>query len=79
MNTLGVGGGGSHVRNESWLQWRLNGTTQVHFPQFNHKMSTSVATQGLLHASDSFFLAHNIGKLGAKVLTYTGRLKGSTT
>jgi hypothetical protein len=41
----------------------VKSTTQEnkeHFLQFNHKISTSVATQGLLHASDSFFLADNI-------------------
>ena len=41
----------------------VKSTTQENkerFLQFNHKISTSVATQGLLHASDSFFLADNI-------------------
>jgi hypothetical protein len=50
------------------MQWEvtampLKTITQVNkerFLQFNHKISTSVATHGLLHASDSIYLAHSI-------------------
>lgn len=41
------------------VKWQ-NARKQRGFLQFNRKISTSVATQGLLYASDSFILAHNI-------------------